>query len=100
MVFIIGNHLSNGHLTLGLMRAGCVGKTKELIASPAISENLKSAEEEDTFEPSYPYQCLVATKVLYFGVAGGVMEFLGKDRTTKRPRRDLSRNAKSVLAEN
>ena len=60
-----------------LMQAACIGKTKEslngLISSPTISE--KSAEE-DTFGASCPYQCLVAAKVLYFGVGGGVLEFV------------------------
>ena len=59
-----------------LMQAACIGKTKEslnnLISSSTISE--KSAE--DTFGASCPYQCLVAAKVLYFGVGGGVLEFL------------------------
>lgn len=60
-----------------LMQAACIGKTKEflngLISSLAVSE--KSAGE-DTFGSSCPYQCLVAAKVLYFGVGGGVLEFL------------------------
>jgi protein-histidine N-methyltransferase len=61
-----------------LMQAACIGKTKELlndlISSSTISK--KSTEEEDTFGASCPYQCLVAAKVLYFGVGGGVLEFL------------------------
>ena len=60
-----------------LMQAACIGKTKESlnsrISSLTISEE-KSAE--DTFGASCPYQCLVAAKVLYFGVGGGVLEFL------------------------
>ena len=60
-----------------LMQAACIGKTEEslngLLSSLNISE--KSAEE-DIFGASCPYQCLVAAKVLYFGVGGGVLEFL------------------------
>lgn len=60
-----------------LMQAACIGKTTEslnnLMSSLTMSE--KSAEE-DTFGASCPYQCLVAAKVLYFGVGGGILEFL------------------------
>lgn len=60
-----------------LMQAACTGKTEaslnSLISPLNISE--KSAKE-DTGEVSCPYQCLVAAKVLYFGVGGGVLEFL------------------------
>ena len=61
-----------------LMQAACIGKTKESlngrISSLTISE--EKSVEEDTFGSSCPYQCLVAAKVLYFGVGGGVLEFL------------------------
>lgn len=61
-----------------LIQAACTGKTEaslnDLTSSLHISENLA---EEHTFETSsLPYQCLVAAKVLYFGVGGGVLEFL------------------------
>ena len=60
-----------------LMQAACIGKTKEsldgLISTSTISEK---STDEDTFGASCPYQCLVAAKVLYFGVGGGVLEFL------------------------
>jgi len=62
-----------------LMQAACTGKTEasslgDQISSLNISEQ---SAEEVTFEAPYgPYQCLVATKVLYFGVGGGVLEFL------------------------
>jgi len=59
------------------MQAVCIGKTKEslngLISCLTISEKLA---EEDTFGASCHYQCLVAAKVLYFGVGDGVLEFL------------------------
>jgi protein-histidine N-methyltransferase len=60
-----------------LMQAACIGQKKEslngLISSLTMSE--KSAEE-DIIGASCPYQCLVAAKVLYFGVGGGILEFL------------------------
>jgi protein-histidine N-methyltransferase len=55
-----------------LMQTACVGKTKESL-NGVISEK---STEEDTFGASCPYQCLVAAKILYFGVGGGVLEFL------------------------
>ena len=59
-----------------LMQAACIGQTREslngLISSPPSSEK----PADDTFGSSCPYQCLVAAKVLYFGVGGGVLEFL------------------------
>ena len=62
---------------IDLMQAACIGNSKEslddlTISFPTISENLA----EDTFGASCSYQCLVAAKVLYFGVGGGVLEFL------------------------
>jgi protein-histidine N-methyltransferase len=60
-----------------LMQAACTGRTKEslndLISSLNISEN---PVEEGAFEAQCPYHCLAAAKVLYFGVGGGVSEFL------------------------
>ena len=60
-----------------LLQAACIGEKKEslndLISSLTVSE--KSAKD-DNFGASCPYQCLVAAKVLYFGVGGGVLEFL------------------------
>ena len=66
-----------------LMQAACIGKTKELISSPTTFEKLAV----DTFGASCPYQCLVAAKVLYFGVGGGVMEFL--ERVERRKGRAM-----------
>ena len=77
-----------------LMQAACTGKTKEslnsLISSLSISEN----SAEDTFRASRPYQCLVAAKVLYFGVGGGIMEFL--ERVERRKGRAVTVQERKV----
>ena len=57
-----------------LMQAACIGKTEVSLNGPISSPPI--SETSDTFRSSCPYQCLVAAKVLYFGVGGGVLEFL------------------------
>lgn len=56
-----------------LMQAACTRKTKESLSGLISSLNIS---EEEASEVSCPYHCLVAAKVLYFGVGGGVSEFL------------------------
>jgi protein-histidine N-methyltransferase len=57
-----------------LMQAACTGETQESL-NDLISSLSMSVEEVDS-EASCPYHCLVAAKILYFGVGGGVSEFL------------------------
>ena len=60
-----------------LMRAACTAKSEASLNNLSYSLNIsKKSAEEDTSEFSCPYQCLVAAKVLYFGLGGGVSEFL------------------------
>jgi protein-histidine N-methyltransferase len=59
-----------------LMQTACIGKTKESLISTTLTISENSTEEEDSSGASCPYQCLVAAKVIYFGVGGGVLEFM------------------------
>jgi protein-histidine N-methyltransferase len=62
-----------------VMEAACIGTTTKESLNGLFSSSLSISEksaEEDTFGALCPYQCLVAAKVLYFGVGGGVLEFL------------------------
>lgn len=58
---------------IDLMQAACTGKPKE-----SLNDLISSLEnsEKSAKEVSCPYHCLVAAKVFYFGVGGGVLEFL------------------------
>ncbi|KAF8962341.1 hypothetical protein BDZ97DRAFT_1920616 [Flammula alnicola] len=57
---------------LNVMQAACTGKPA---AAPDIS-SLKIEESDSAEGPRLDYMCLVAAKVLYFGVGGGVSDFL------------------------
>jgi len=61
---------------IDLMQAACTGKTEASLNGLISSLNIFEKVAEDASEASCPYQCLVAAKVLYFGVGGGVSEFL------------------------
>lgn len=77
-----------------LMQAACTGETKESLSM--------SVEEVDSEAPC-PYHCLVAAKVLYFGVGGGVSEFLksverrkGRAKTVQERKVDVGRRIMRV----
>ncbi|KAF8962313.1 hypothetical protein BDZ97DRAFT_1662958 [Flammula alnicola] len=60
---------------LNLMQAACTGKPAATLEH--LVSSLKVVEEPDSAEGPRPdYMCLVAAKVLYFGVGGGVSDFL------------------------
>ena len=58
-----------------LMQAACTGKAEASLSDQISSLNISEQLAEEVTSEA-PYQCFVATKVLYFGVGGGVLEFL------------------------
>ncbi len=57
---------------INLMHSACTGKPPPTLEGLVSNLNISESNSSE----SRPYLCLVAAKVLYFGVGGGVSDFL------------------------
>lgn len=66
--------LESLHPLIDLMQAACTGQQRDRPLEELVSGQLSISPTPSVSTP--PYICLVAAKVLYFGVGGGVSEFV------------------------